>query len=460
MSDTRGGSPLYGGDYLHQMGAEGEEGYYRHTPQRNIVGQFLYNASVPSISNFWDRLYRGINDANMLLSKIDGADMNENNREMYRSEALFLRGYFYYMLVTHFGDVPLVLEPTLTAEDAIKAVPRTPSATIYKQITSDMEMAFKNVETAVHHGHGGRISKSTVAGILARVNLHWAGHPNNETSRYEEVKKWASVVMDPGLVGTQHALNPSYEQVFINYAQDLYDISESIWEVEFWGNRTDHPRQAGGVGNYNGIRSTSASGIGVSNGNIRATATLFFMYEDNDIRRDWAIAPFDYKDDGTKEYRTDNETQIWGRYSGKFRREYETVSPKTSFTPINFPLLRYSDVLLMFAEAENYLHGPTEAAISAINTVRNRAQATPLEGTNLPTNQDEFLLFIKEERARELCFESLRRGDLIRWNDYVESIEAMVSTYEYSTTVAASTKSIIVNLRNIEPKHMLWPYSN
>lgn len=101
------------------------------------------------------------------------------------------------------------------------------------------------------------------------------------------------------------------------------------------------------------------------------------MYEDNDIRRDWAIAPFDYKDDGTKEYRTDNETQIWGRYSGKFRREYETVSPKTSFTPINFPLLRYSDVLLMFAEAENYLHGPTEAAISAINTVRNRAQATP-----------------------------------------------------------------------------------
>lgn len=66
----------------------------------------------------------------MLLSKIDGADMNENNREMYRSEALFLRGYFYYMLVTHFGDVPLVLEPTLTAEDAIKAVPRTPSATI------------------------------------------------------------------------------------------------------------------------------------------------------------------------------------------------------------------------------------------------------------------------------------------------------------------------------------------
>lgn len=72
---------------------------------------------------------------------------------------------------------------------------------------------------------------------MARVNLHWAGHPNNETSRYEEVKKWASVVMDPGLVGTQHALNPSYEQVFINYAQDLYDISESIWEVEFWGNR-------------------------------------------------------------------------------------------------------------------------------------------------------------------------------------------------------------------------------
>ncbi|MBD0833668.1 RagB/SusD family nutrient uptake outer membrane protein [Aestuariibaculum sediminum] len=458
LSDTRDSSPLYGGDYIHQMGTEGELGYYRHTPQRNIISQFLYNPSAPSLSNVWDRLYQGINHANYLLESIDNAEMdNEVNRDIFRGEALFLRSYFYFMLTSHFGDVPLVLKATRTAEEARELVPQSKSSIIYQQIIEDMEKAFDLVQTASKLGYGGRINKSAVAGILARVNLHWAGYPNNEVSRYIEAKKWAATVMNPSLVGTQHALNPSYEQVFINYAQDTYDVSESIWEVEFFGNRTDHPRQAGTVGNYNGIRSSAASGIGNANGNIRATATLFFMYEDGDLRRDWAIAPFDYNDDGSKEYRTDNETQIWGRYAGKYRREYELVLPKTSFTPINFPMLRYSDVLLMFAEAENYLNGPTEEAINAVNRVRARAQAPLLEGANLPVDQTEFFLFLKEERARELCFECLRRGDLIRWNDYVESIEAMVSTYEYSTTVSAATKTLIVNLKNVAPKHMLWP---
>lgn len=458
LSDTRNGNVLYGGDFIHKLGEEGEEGYYRHTPQRNIVSQFLYNPSAPALSNFWSQLYKGINEANILLERIDAIDFkNEENKRIYKGEALFLRSYFYFMLVSHFGDVPLLLKGIDTAEEATSSVARTPSALIYEQLVLDMEQAFDWVAPITDYNHAGRISKSAVAGILARVNLHWAGYPLRNESRYTQAKRWAAVVMEPSFVGIAHQLNPSYEQVFINYAQDKYEVSESIWEVEFSGNRTDHPRQAGTVGNYNGIRSTAASGIGNANGNIRATATLFLMYEDHDRRRDWAIAPFDYNNDGTKNYRTDNETQIWGRYCGKYRREYELNANKTSYTPINYPLLRYADVLLMYAEADYQLNGISAAAIEAVNLVRERAGATLIRVGNLPENTPDFMTFMQQERARELCFEGLRRGDLIRWNIYVEAIEAMVATYENNTTVAASTKALLLNLKNVSPRHRLWP---
>lgn len=458
LSDTRNGNVLYGGDFIHKLGEEGEEGYYRLTPQRNIISQFLYNPSAPSLSNFWSQLYKGINEANILLERIDQASFkNEQNRTIYKGEALFLRSYFYFLLVTHFGDIPLVLKGVNTATQATTVIPRTEASTIYSQITADMETAFELVAPISSYQHAGRISKSAVAGILARVNLHWAGYPLKNHARYNQAKHWASQVMDASKVEHSHSLNPSFPQVFINYSQDLYDINESIWEVEFSGNRTQHPRQAGTVGNYNGIRSSASSGIGNANGNIRATATLFLMYKDNDIRRDWAIAPFDYNEDGTKNYRTDNETQIWGRYPGKYRREYELNSDKTSYTPINFPLLRYSDVLLMYAEADYQINGVTNEILESINQVRARANTDLVTANDFSSNSANFMSFIQDERARELCFEGLRRSDLIRWNIYVETIEAMVATYENNSTVAASTKALLMNLKNISPKHRLWP---
>ncbi|MCA4806960.1 RagB/SusD family nutrient uptake outer membrane protein [Myroides odoratimimus] len=458
LSDTRNGNVLYAGDFLHKLGEEGEEGYYRHTPQRNIISQFLYNPSAPSLSSFWSQLYKGINEANILLERIDQASFkNKANRDIYKGEALFLRSYFYFMLVSHFGDVPLMLKGVDTATLATTPMARTSSSVIYEQITTDMQQAFELVAPISSYNHGGRVSKSAVAGILSRVYLHWAGYPLKNTSKYENAKQWALTVMDASKVEHNHSLNNSYSQIFINYSQDLYDINESIWEVEFSGNRTDHPRQAGAVGNYNGIRSSANSPIGNANGNIRATATLFLMYKDNDIRRDWAIAPFDYNNDGTKNYRTDNETQIWGRYAGKYRREHELNSEKTSYTPINFPLLRYADILLMYAEAEYQTSGITGGAIEAINQIRKRAQTDLISSTDFSASSKDFMLFIQEERARELCFEGLRRSDLIRWNVYVETIEAMVATYENNPMVALGTKTLLMNLKNISPRHRLWP---
>src|SRR5690606_17664528 len=106
-------------------------------------------------------------------------------------------------------------------------------------------------------GHGGRVSKSAVRGVLARVCLHMAGEPVKDISKYQDARKWAKKVIDDSDAG--HELNPDYSDVFIKYARDEYDIRESIWEVEFWRpEETGSPFNEGGNAGYvNGPRTTN-----------------------------------------------------------------------------------------------------------------------------------------------------------------------------------------------------------
>ncbi len=109
---------------------------------------------------------------------------------------------------------------------------------------------------------------------------------------------------------------------------------------------------------------------------------------------------------------------------GKYRREYEADKKDKNFTSINFPVLRYADVLLMIAEAENEANnGPTDLAYTCINDVRDRAGLD-----DLPKNmsQTEFRQAVKDERGMELCFEYTRRFDLIRWGEFVKNMQELV----------------------------------
>src|SRR5687768_14381014 len=107
-----------------------------------------------------------------------------------------------------------------------------------------------------------------------------AGSPVKDVSKYEKARMWAKKVIDD--TEASHSLIPEFSQVFINHAQYKYDISESIWEVEFRGNGTDAFSESGGVGYVNGPRTSNLT-IGQSVDGLRATYKLFSSYQPGDL---------------------------------------------------------------------------------------------------------------------------------------------------------------------------------
>jgi len=359
---------LYGRAMWLEFGIT-DECYYARSSSTTGVLVYNFNYGETYVNDFWSQLYQGIERANLLIKNINLAQMDSVKREAILGEALFLRGYYYYLLANNFGDVPLKTEPTGSVTDVNIAF--TPVKEVYNQILKDMQAAENKVNTATTLGYGGRVSKTTVEGILARVCLTMAGYPLYDESKYADALAWCKKVVTSG----EHQLNPSYRQLFINMIQDKYDVKESMWEKEAKGPGTEGFGGSNWTGAADGIAlSANYDAIGYSYGFICCTAKLFNSYAPGDLRRDWAIAQYSYNSATTpvsRNYFT--PTQIYNRFDGKFRREYELTPVKgKNTTPINSPILRYADVLLMLAEAENHVNGPTPLAYDALNQVRRR----------------------------------------------------------------------------------------
>ena len=319
----------------------------------------------------------------------------------------------------------------------------------------------------------GRISQSTAWGILARVYLFRAGEHYREDRNATQAEKkdyferasfYAQKVMTAG-----HKLAANYWDPFIDMCSDKYNTTanESIWEAEFAGNNNSDTQAEGRIGNIIGLAGpdmSSKSDVvgskdpGYAYAFIYSTPKLYNLYVNNgDTKRfNWSIAPFEYKEAGGKntgvthrefeqgklaevmsqygqergtyQYAGDTEkttaTKNYSRMCGKYRREYEADKKDKNYTAINFPILRYADVLLMIAEAENEANdGPTALAYQCLKEVRDRAGLSELSDMT----QAEFRQTVKDERAMELCFEYTRRFDLIRWGEYVKNMRALVT---------------------------------
>ena len=549
--NSLGTQEVYGNNYLYMFNTNTDESYGRIV---ELTTSYQYDAADPKNELFWKGLYVGIERANLLLSKVDNVTMDQTAKDVIKGQALFLRGFQYFMLVSNYGDVPLILTPTKSVTEV--NVARTPMKDVYAQITKDMidAEALLQTQTATVLGAGGKVTRTAVQGMLARVYLYMAGFPLKDTEKYKDALFWANKVVNPTGSTPEHALNPDYRDVFIKYAREQYDVKESMWELEFWGNNT------GGVnlgntytGRFCGITCNDAN-KGFSSGSVNATRKLYASYQVNplsndkpnkasfDWRRDWNCANYTWGTGATA--KKTNVTGTWVMNAGKWRREYEVVNPKDkNYTSQNFAFLRYSDVLLMLAEAENEVNGPANA-YQYVNLVRKRAygilygnvikhiavtnggsgytsaptvtinggggsgataEATISDGsvtgititspgtltvggpyyTSAPTvtliggggtganataiitepddadlsalqisSKSELLEAIKEERLRELCFEGLRRNDLIRWGKFVEDMKSFLA---YANANAGTATNITTAATKVSARNIFMP---
>ncbi|MBE6178386.1 MAG: RagB/SusD family nutrient uptake outer membrane protein [Rikenellaceae bacterium] len=471
---------LYGGNLLGRMGLAADIGYESYSSDYGTVGDYDVMPSDTKVAAYWRWYYNGINRANMLMENIDKAsDMSEAEKNRVRAEARFLRGFYHFMLVVRFNNIPVILHSVSDANaESVQIAQSTPRDT-YLQIIADMEAAAADLPAASVLEMPGRVSQSTAYGMLSRVCLYMAGYPVKEPGMYAKAREYADKVISNGY----HRLNPSFQELFLCYIQDRYDPQESLFEVEFYGNNEGaYTTTAGQVGRTNGI-SCSAKEIpgtgqtlidlfGYSIGAIRATPYFLSLYETTDLRRDWTICPFSYNvnspETGYKVALTSGDT--WSRFCGKFRREYEVILPRsTNYTSINYPLLRYAEVLLNWAEAvaadpANQSAEDLARAYELVNQVRRRGYGVDIYTPNADVDLemgDKWMLLeqIKDERPRELGFENLRKDDIVRWGEFnsrMRYIRQMVLTIpeSYTSSYYANAKRYYANS---EARDEFWP---
>ena len=189
---------LYGGEmYMHQVAGDDLAHYGGGRPAYGNGAISCRNATASStpFSNIWYTLYVGIDRANTFLEHIDNTpEINERTRAQYKSEARFLRAYYYFMLVQHWGDVPFKTSSTQSVGNL--NIPRTDKAVIYDFITKEMTECADGLKTAAELGFKpGRISRSTAWGIVARVNLFRAGEHfrDHKSPNEQEIKQYLTI---------------------------------------------------------------------------------------------------------------------------------------------------------------------------------------------------------------------------------------------------------------------------
>ncbi len=224
-------------------------------------------------------IWQGIARANVLLASVNRPPMDETKRDIIKGETLFLRGYYHFLLAINFGDVPVILNPVPSVDSV--HIARTPLKNVYTQILKDMTEAESLLQTQTvtslglwrPHKQNGRTGH-TGSGVFNNGGISPCTILLNTRMPRNGLKKCA-----PG----EHALNPDYKQIFINYAQDKYDVKESIWEIEFAGNGAACLMNQAASDNNIGVKVANLE-TGYSYGSVNVTNKLYEMYEAADLR--------------------------------------------------------------------------------------------------------------------------------------------------------------------------------
>ena len=373
--------------------------------------QSRISATSEHVYNYWRAVYHNIARCNVVLMHLDAAT-DAALRTQYEAEARFIRAYHYFNLVRLYGPV-FIVDKRLDAVSALN-YERSTVEDVYAFITADLKFAIDNLPATYPAAELGRATRWAAEGLLAKVRMTQGLYD-------KDTKDLLTDIISKG----GFSLQPTYAAVFdINNELN----SEIIFTIRY---------TSGGLGlgspfgNWFAPLQSGASVInGDGSGYNYPTDDLVSMYSSADTRRNATIA---------LDYTNDRGQIIDRRYVTKY------LSPVTlkADGDKDWPILRYADILLLYAEVLNELEGPS-AALPYVNETRGRAGLTDLTAAQV-SNKHQMRMAIEKERRLELAYENQRWFDLIRTNRIIEVMNEHWASENYYASITAETGPMVLN---------------
>lgn len=417
----RNGAP-YSRWLPYYMDVRSDDGYSTSpwNELRSISGLNITQYSFEVNYDTWAHHWRGVFRANQVLENVPAIAMDETLKARILGEAKFLRAVHYYNLVTIWGNLPLILKPSLPADKPSQV----PEAQVWAQIEKDLTEAGEALPLNYTGEEVGRATKGAAYGYLGRAHM--------------QQKDWQAAATTLGWFITgpgaaQYSLVANYRNNFLHTTENN---SESVFEVQF----KQRPENGGDDGPTSNVGTSRAPffappGHGFNDANMHRWVVHEFLketavgggrdprlattalYDSTDVRGpDFTLV---YGSTFTsKNYDNNIKPRVWYR---KYLDDYFRINEFEVFnSPINFRALRLADVLLMYAEALNNLNRTTEA-YPFVDRVRQRAGMPTLTATRPGMTAAQFQLQLEHERITELTGESVRWNDLARWGYFEDA---------------------------------------
>lgn len=366
------------------------------------MNNFTVDAQSREVLNGWKLYWKLVTYSNTVLDKIDQGEFLDADVQKYiKGEAYMMRAYAYYALGWNWGGVPL-LDKSYTVEE-VNTIPRSSQDATFSFAESDYLSAIDLLPEEWQNENKGRVTKYAAQAMLGRLYM------------FQKKGNLAKPLFESVMQSGKYDYAVNYEDCF----NDAFDNSqERIWEAQFSGGQIGE-----GTGTLftqlpNGIENLEYAPVGGGAGAVRINDLIYDSYEAGDSRRDISILINPV---------IDGVTDVIAKYAIKFN--HFTYVPKDNLDYANnLPIIRYTDVALLYAEIlndESYI--ADGEAFNIVNVVRARAGLPALSSATV-TNQDEFTEALRKERKFEFAFEGIRWRDLLRWDVALDVMNDHLST--------------------------------
>lgn len=387
-----------------------DNGYGQHNSNGSqaIVRGDIFSSSDGYIRDVYKNCYAGIARVNIFLSKLanyEGSAIDATAKKIYVGEASFMRAYYYYLLYTCYGDVPLVKEP-LTLENQMQ--PKVPATEVLDFILNEVDEAIANLPNSLYKDAKGHLVKSSAQALKLRILLFiaYGQNGNVDLEIIKQAKNVATEIMQAG-----YQLSPQFESIFRSTTQE--GNPEIIFSVKFLA-----PDNATSMDQWYGDWLVASP-----------LKSFYDAFEANDKRRDQTVFVGQVDFNGNIHKPSNNVPTGYGLK--KFLSPDLIPYGYSTQSEQDWVMFRYAEVLLSFAEAENELSGPTIAVHDVINSLRLRSGLGNLSKT---LTTDEMRIAIRKERRMELAFEGFRYFDLKRWHiaeEVLNNVKDGILTYKF-----------------------------